>query len=291
MRTAWVILLVAAVCWLVGCGQPRTTAVRPATAPARGEAAESAVESAPDTGISLLVPCGAGLQPAMDEIGAAWTRKSGVRVDFSYAGSGMLMAQLELSKAGDLYMPGEAFWVTLAERKGLVKETRPVVWFTPVLAVPKGNPAGVRGIADLAKPGMRVALGDPEALAIGPVSKRILDRAGIWEATRANVVMFAGCIPELANCLAMNGAEVALLWDAVAAQHGDKMDTVAVEPEFNEVAEVMVSTLTCSAHPAEAQAFLEFVVGDEAEAIFARTGFQTHAPEGIRIAPREGPDA
>ena len=36
-----------------------------------------------DAKISLEVPCGAGLQPAMDEIGQVYFQRTGVRVDFS----------------------------------------------------------------------------------------------------------------------------------------------------------------------------------------------------------------
>lgn len=251
-----------------------------------------AVPRAPgDAGTALLVPCGAGLQPAMDEIGAAYLQRTGVRVDFSYAGSGMLMAQLDFTHSGDLYMPGEAFWVTMAERKGLVKDSRAVVYFTPVLAVPEGNPADVRTLEDLARPGVRVALGDPKALAIGPVTKRILEAAGIWEAVQPNVVMFGGCLPELANCIAMKGADVAVLWDATTLQHQDKMDLVPIPPERNEAAEVMLATLTCATDADAARSFLDFVASDEASALFEQNGFRTEPPVGIRLAPREGPDA
>jgi molybdate transport system substrate-binding protein len=138
---------------------------------------------------------------------------------------------------------------------------------------------------------VRVALGDPKALAIGPVSKRILEGVGIWDAVQPNVVMYGGCIPELANCIAMKGADVGILWDAVAKQQAGKVDVIEIEPARNEAAEVMLATLTCATHPEEAAAFLEFVASDEATALFEQNGFRTEAPQGIRLAPREGPDA
>jgi len=243
-----------------------------------------------DAAKTLLIPCGAGLQPAMDVIGKVYYERTGVRPDFSYAGSGMLLATLDFTRRGDLYMPGEAFWVTMAEDRDLVSDSRPVVYFTPVIAVPKGNPGGIESLEDLAKPGVRVAIGDPQALAIGPVTQRILERAGIKEAVDKNVVMRGGCIPELANCISMKGADACILWDAVAEQHHEKVDWVAIDPEQNEVAEVLIATLSCAAHPEEAADFMEFIASEEASAIFEREGFRTEPPEGIRIAPREGPD-
>jgi molybdate transport system substrate-binding protein len=240
-------------------------------------------------GKSLLVLCGAGLQPAMDVIGAEYQKRTGVRVDFSYAGAQMLLGQLAFSRHGDLYMPGEGFWVMQAVKRGYVQEYKPVVYFTPVIMVPKGNPKGVRTVQDMARPGVRVALGHPEALAVGPLTKRILQRAGVWERIQRNVVMEAGCIPELTNAVVMKGADAGIMWDASALQVKEHVDIVPIAPKLNEVAEVLLATLKFSTDPAEAKRFLDFVASDDARAIFERMQFRTQRPAGIRLAPLEGP--
>jgi molybdate transport system substrate-binding protein len=241
------------------------------------------------SGKSLLVLCGAGLQPAMDVIGAEYQKRTGVRVDFSYAGAQMLLGQLAFSRHGDLYMPGEGFWVMQAVKRGYVQEYKPVVYFTPVIMVPKGNPKGVRTVQDMARPGVRVALGHPEALAVGPLTKRILQRAGVWEKVQPNVVMEAGCIPELTNAVVMKGADAGIMWDASALQVKEHVDIVPIAPKLNEVAEVLLATLRFSTDPAEAKRFLDFVASDDAQAIFERMQFRTQRPAGIRLAPLEGP--
>lgn len=241
------------------------------------------------SGKSLLVPCGAALQPAMDLIGEEYEKRTGVRVDFSYAGAQMLLGQLAFSRRGDLYMPGEGFWVMQAVKRGYVKDYKPVVYFTPVIMVPKGNPKGIRTVQDMAKPGVRVALGHPEALAVGPLTKRIMQRAGIWESVRPNVVMEAGCIPELTNAVVVKGADAGIMWDASALQVKQWVDIVPIEPELNEVAEVLLATLKFSEDPEEADRFLDFVRSDDAKAIFERMEFSTKRPKGIRLAPLEGP--
>ena len=167
---------------------------------------------------------------------------------------------------------------------------KPVVYFTPVIMVPKGNPKNVRTVQDMARPGVRVALGHPEALAVGPLTKRILKRAGVWEKIRPNVVMEAGCIPELTNAVVVKGADAGIMWDASALQVKQWVDIVPIPAELNEVAEVLLATLKFSEDPEEARRFLDFVASDDAKAIFERMEFSTKRPSGIRLAPLEGPE-
>jgi molybdate transport system substrate-binding protein len=240
---------------------------------------------------SLYIPCGAGLQPAMDHLADLYFERRGVRADFCYAGSGMLLAQLNFARRGDLYMPGEGFWVTLAARRGFIAKKRPVVYFVPVIGVPKGNPANVHSLQDLARPGVRVCVGDPEALAVGPVTVHILERAGLLARVRANVAMTCGCIPELANAISMKSADAGVIWDAVAWQYRDRIDSIPIPVEYNEAAEVLIATLTVSRQPEEAERFMDFVASPEAAEIFRQHGFRTRKPEGMRLAPQDGPGA
>jgi len=237
--------------------------------------------------VALAVRCGAALQPAMDAIGKAYTAKTGVRIDFAYAGAQMLLGQLAASRSGDLYMPGEAFWVDQAVARGFIAESYTAAYFLPVLMVPRGNPGNIRDIRDMARQGVRVAMGHPEALAVGPVTRRILTRVGIWDAVQANVIMQAGCIPELANAVAMKAADTGILWDACVYQVQHHVEALPIPTEYNEVAEVLIATLKFSKHPAEAKAFAEYVASAEAKAIFAGYGVSTTRPPDVRLAPRE----
>jgi molybdate transport system substrate-binding protein len=236
---------------------------------------------------SLLVPCGAGLQPPMDEIGEIYFNRTGIRVDFSYAGAGMLLATLNSTRRGDLYIPGESFYVDLARERGFIADQKPVVFFLPVIIVQEGNPRHIHSLRDLARPGLRVAIGDPEALAVGPVTQRVLQRAGIRDAVQRNVTMQAGCIPELANAVSMRAVDAGIVWDAVAAQHAKHVDIVPIDPRYNEVAEVLVGKLTCSKQPQEAQRLMDFIASEEAAAVFHKHGFSTESPPGVRHAPKK----
>jgi molybdate transport system substrate-binding protein len=234
---------------------------------------------------SLLVLAGAGLQPAMDSVADAYREKTGIRVDFSYAGSGMLLSQLHFSRRGDAYIPGESWWVDKAAGRDLIDKRAQVAYFVPVICVQKGNPKGIESISDLAGEGISVAIGDPEALAVGPVTQRIIERAGVKAGVMKNVALQAGCIPELANAVAMKTVDATIVWDATAKQVGDKTDIVPIASEYNEVAEVVFATLTTSRHPEAAADLMEYVASDDAADIIEEQGFTTTRPEGVRLSP------
>jgi ABC-type molybdate transport system substrate-binding protein len=111
----------------------------------------------------------------------------------------------------------------------------------------------------------------------------------VWEKVQPNVAMVVGCIPELANAVAMKGADAGILWDACVQQVADHVDALPIPAKYNEVAEVRIATLRFSAAPEEAQSFADFAASPEVAAIFEREGFRTTPPAGIRMAPEEGP--
>lgn len=108
---------------------------------------------------TLIVYCGAGLRKPMDEIAQIYAEKFNVQIEYSYAGS--------------------------AQEKGLTENAQNIVYHTPVIAVPAGNPANITCLDDLTKEGVKIVLGDERSAAIGKVSQKILDKKGILE---ANVV-------------------------------------------------------------------------------------------------------
>jgi len=238
----------------------------------------------------LLVLSGAGLRPAMDAIAEAYERRYGVRVRMSYAGAGVLLAQLSFSKRGDIYVPGELFYAEQAKRRGLVVDWKVACYFVPVIAVQKGNPKGIRTLADLGRPGVRVGLGDPKAMPAGIIAERILKRAGVWERVKRNVVMRAGAIPTLGNALSLRTIDASIIWDAVARQFSEHVDVIPIPPKFNELVIVPVAVTKFAKDPEEARRFVEFATSEEGKRIFEEKGFTVRPPKGLpRRLPKGGP--
>ncbi len=67
---------------------------------------------------SLTAFVGSASKPPMEEAIKAFEEKTGIAVYANYGGSGAMLSQIELSKSGDLYIPGSPDYIVKAERKG-----------------------------------------------------------------------------------------------------------------------------------------------------------------------------
>ena len=242
--------------------------------PASGQATAGDAAAGP-----LFIYCGAGLRTAMDEVIRAFTAKTGVAVESDYGGSGMIISRMRLTGRGDLFMPGDVWYVELAEKEGLVESKTMVCYFVPVILVPKGNPKKIQGLADLARPGVRLGLGNPKACQVGRICEKIIARSGLpRDAIDANLVFSSVTVNELGLQVKTGHLDATIVWDAVAAQYADSADVVPIPPAQNEISRVAVAVLKSSRNRGAADAFVEFIVGDEGQALFHKHQYRTDPP-------------
>jgi molybdate transport system substrate-binding protein len=249
----------------------------PAMEPAHlAPAASTAAEA--KTG-SLYVYAGAALMPALHELIQAFTAKTGITVETDYGGSGMLISRMRLARRGDIFMPGDIWYVETAEKEGLVSSKTTICYFVPVILVPKGNPKGIRGLADLAKPGVRLGLGNPDACTIGKTCQEIfaknrMDKAAIEK----NVVFSSVTVNELGLQIKTGKLDATIVWDAIAATYADCGEVIAIPSAENIIPQVSAAVLKSSADPARAEEFVKFIRGPEGQAILRKHQYRTEAP-------------
>lgn len=260
MRIVTILIILSAVV-LCGCLDARTSV-------------GSASDQSSDEAHSIMVYCGAGMREPMEDIAALYEERYGVQVNYNFAGSANLLSQMELTGMGDVYMPGATYYFDAAREKGFVSEERRVAYHVPIIAVPKGNPAGITCLADLANPGIAVELGDPDACAIGKLSDSLMEKNGIKEEVFANVHARSATVNELLVHVSMGVADAAVIWEDLFED--EKMDAIAIPKEQNIVKVVPIGALTFSEHPEDALNFVELVSFDEGKAIFAAHGFTTY---------------
>src|SRR4030042_234148 len=112
----------------------------------------------------LSIFAAAGAKPPLDEIGQKFQEKCGTTVEISYGGGGEVLNQMVLSHSGDVYVaPEQSFMEPAAAKQAIYPETiKSIAYMIPVIAVRKGNPKNILTLADLARPGIRVAVTRPE---------------------------------------------------------------------------------------------------------------------------------
>ena len=64
----------------------------------------------------LLLYCAAGIRPPAGELIDAFSQEYGVKVVADYAGSEVLFSKLKVAGRGDLYMPGDQYYIDQADQ-------------------------------------------------------------------------------------------------------------------------------------------------------------------------------
>ncbi|MCS7265181.1 MAG: molybdate ABC transporter substrate-binding protein [Armatimonadetes bacterium] len=222
----------------------------------------------------LFIYAGAAFRPPLEAMGREFERKYGVPVRFNFTGSNCLLAQIILSQHGDLFLPGEEFYVRQAKKRGYVIKSEIIGYFVPVILVRKGNPKGIKSLKDLAKPDIKVGLGDPKACAIGEISEAILRKNGLTEAVHKNVVLRAMTAPELANALRLGGIDACINWDAIANYPWVRpaVEVITIPPEQNVITANPLAILKITKNHEAAELFLQFAL-KEGQRILKEHGF------------------
>ncbi len=224
----------------------------------------------------LLVYSGAGMRKPMDKIGVAFEKKYGVAVNYNYAGSNTLLSQIELTKRGDVYMPGATMYINKAKEKGFVDYEKPVAYHIPVIAVPKGNPAKITSLKDLTKPKVKIVFGDPKAAACGKIANKILKKNNLYNKVWENVVATAGTVNELVVYISMRQADASIIWKASLLGTEDKTDIIEIPKQQNCIKVIPIGRLTFSKDKKMAKEFVAFVASSEGKRIFEKCGFTTY---------------
>ncbi len=224
----------------------------------------------------LLVFAGAAFRPPLEDMARAFQKRYRIPVQFNFTGSNCLLAQIILTQKGDLFLPGEEFYVDQAEKRGYVIKKTVLGYFIPVILVKKGNPKGIKGLEDIARPGIKVGLGDPRACAIGAVGEEVLKKNGLLEKVSKNVVFRAVTAPELANALRLGAIDACLNWDAIANYPWIRpaVDVVPIPPHKNLVTSNPLAILRTAHNREGAELFFQFAQ-TEGQKILRAHGFTT----------------
>ena len=191
---------------MTGCGKKPTPASDPSTDPPEQD-------SPAEVRARILLSIRGRIAKPVEELGKMFKDKTGVEAQFTYGNCAQLMNQILTVNKGDVLLPGDAEDVKALREHDKVDAEKPLVYHVPVLAVPQGNPAGIKSLDDLKKPGTKIVLGDLETNPLGKLAKKILTKKGIYDQVEPNVVTRAATVNEMFVYLEMKQVDAAIIWE------------------------------------------------------------------------------
>jgi molybdate transport system substrate-binding protein len=226
---------------------------------------------------SITVFAAASMKNALDDIDAAFTKQSGIKIVASYDASSALMKQIEGGAPVDVFVSADLKWMDYGAQKKLIKNDTRVnlLGNTLVLIAPKNSKIEHATIApgfDLAKLAGdgRIATGDVTAVPAGIYAKAALEKLGVWSSVEPKMAMTANVRAALV-LVARGEAPLGIVYSTDAkVEPGVKV--VGIFPEDSHDPIVYPVAATTGAKP-EATAYLEFLRSQAAKSIFEAYGF------------------
>lgn len=235
-------------------------------------------------GDALIVQCAASQRGPLAEIAAAFEAETGCPVELRFGASETLLANLAVTGQGDVFLPADETYIDAARERGLVGEATPIARMKAVLIVPAGNPRDVRAWNDLFEKRLTIAQANPDAAAIGRITRERLKTDGRWSALDARTVVEKGNVSDIANDVALRAVDAGIVWDVVGKMN-PRLAVISLPELAGVEARVAVTVVNASPRRRLAQEFVEFLVGPKrGGACFQRHGFELdHSTE--RPAP------
>lgn len=224
----------------------------------------------------LLAGCAGGAEPGQRPLtvlaaaslaDALGDLPAGTPVTYSFAGSQQLVAQVEAGAPADVVATADDVSMDRLVRAGLVDTPRRLAGNRLAIAVPPGNPGAVTALADLARPGLRVAVADPSVPA-GRYARQALDRAG----ARVRPVSFELDVRAVVARVVSGEADAGIAYITdVRSTYG--VEGVAIDDEANVAVVYRVGVVRATGDPVRARAYVERLLGPAGREALAARGF------------------
>ncbi len=224
----------------------------------------------------LLVFAGAASKPPTEEAAALYEKKTGTQVELVFGGSGYVLSQMKLAKQGDIYFPGSSDYMEIAKRNGEVfpETEKIVVYLVPAINVQKGNPHNIRSLKDLTKPGLRVAIANPEGVCVGAYAVEIIEKeltAAEKEALKKNLINYTGSCEKTATAISLKQADAVIGWRVFEHWDPERIQTVPLaKAQIPRIGYIPIAISTFTRNRQAAQDFIDFLLSPEGRAVFAK---------------------
>jgi molybdate transport system substrate-binding protein len=235
---------------------------------------------------SIGVFAAGGAKPVLDEICQKFQENHKIKMGVSYGGGGEILSKLILAKCCDVFIAPEQIFMDSAKKKGAInpQTIRSIAYMVPVIAVPKGNPGNIRNIADLARPGVSVAITRPETTLLGKYAPEIFDKAGLAEEIAKNIQTYASDPNNLLTMLFMGQVDAGIIWHFYDDLANGNIETIPLHfEELTGIGEMQAAVSSYTKDGRTAQRFIDFIASSEGKTLFAKNGYAVNMEEVRKI--------
>lgn len=230
---------------------------------------------APARAADVTVSAAASLTNAFKDLASAFeAAHPGTRLQFNFAASDALLAQIAKGAPVDVFASADQETMDKAQQQKLLLEgtRRNFVSNALVVITPVDGGVTLASLSDLRQPAVRrIAIGRPEGVPAGRYAKAALEKARLWPAIEPKAV-FAQNVRQALDYVARGETEAGFVYATDALVLKEKVRTLFTVPTDLPIA-YPIAVTTGGANAAGGRQFIDFVASPAGQAVLARHGF------------------
>lgn len=225
---------------------------------------------------AITVSAAASLKDAMDEVKANYAKENpNVTVTINYGASGALEQQIEQGADVDVFISAATKQIEQLKAKGLTMDdtTKNLLGNKLVLIVPKDSKVNITDFAGVTQNGIaKLALGEAKSVPAGQYAEEVFKKLNILDQTKTKAV-YGKDVKEVLTWVATGNADAGVVYET-DAKTSDKVKVVAVAADGTHTPIVYPATVIKSSKNGDAaKAFMAYLSGAQAKAVFEKYGF------------------
>ncbi len=260
------------------------TTAAPAMTAAAAATASTGVTTTSGDAAALSVFAAASLTNVFKEIGKNFeAANAGSTVTFNFAGSQQLAQQIGQSAPADVFAAASKATMNTVVKSGQVISgtQRTFARNRLVVIFPKDNPAGLKQLQDLAKPGLKLDL-EAKAVPAGQYSLDVLSKASSDPAFGSdfqarvvkNVVSYEDNVRAVLTKVTLGEADAGIVYTTdINGDAASKVGKLDIPDKLNTIASYPIATIKDAKHADLAQKFVSYVLSAEGQMVLAKYGF------------------
>lgn len=226
----------------------------------------------------INIAVAANVSYAIDELKAVFARTHpDTKVRVTLGSSGKLTAQIKNGAPYGLFMAANMKFPAALYQDG-VAVTKPVVYTQGALAYLSATPRDFsKGIALVTEKEIgKIAIANPKTAPYGTAAVEAMKKGGVYDAVKRKLV-YAESISQTVTYIVI-AADVGFiatssLYSPKMAQYKENVNWASVDPKLYTPIKQGIVLLKNGEKNAEYKAFYDFILGDEAKAIFRKYGY------------------
>lgn len=249
-------LLIVAAALLAACGKS-------------GGAAAASPSAASLTG-TIAVFAAASLTDAFKSLGASFqTAHPGVTVQFNFAGTPTLVTQIEQGAPADVFASADTTNMAKLTAEGFTTGTPQVFAHNQLeIVVAPGNPKGITGLADLARPGV-IYVSEAPTVPAGKYSLQALAKAGVSVTPKSLEID----VKFVVSKIEFGEADAGIVYTTDVKAAGSRVQGVPIPDAYNVFATYPLAAIKGTKNVDVANAFIAFVLSRTGQSTLGTYGF------------------